>query len=223
MSTFIPSVSDSSASGITGSTSSTTTKKSNVLGQDDFMKMLLAQLQNQDPLNPMNGADFAAQLAQFSSLEQLSNLNATMSSLPTYLQSFSNAQMVNMIGDEAIVKGNIINVSGSTANIVFSLPSDIQSGTITISDSSGNQLGTMQIGSKSAGINTISWDTSKMSTGNYTFTMSAVDKNGAAVTPDTLISGTVTGATFKDNTAYLTINGQAVAFSNIVAINKSTN
>jgi flagellar basal-body rod modification protein FlgD len=223
MSTFIPSVSDSSASGTTSSTSSTTTNKSNALGQDDFMTMLLAQLQNQDPLNPMNGADFAAQLAQFSSLQQLSNLNQTMSSLPTYLQSFSNAQMVNMIGDDAIVKGNTIDVSGSATNIAFSLPSDIQSGTITISDSSGNQLGTMQIGSQSAGINTIPWDTSNVSTGNYTFTMSAVDKNGTAVTADTLISGTITGATFKDNTAYLTINGQQVAFSNVVAINKSTN
>ncbi len=218
MSTFIPSVSDSSKSSIT-----TATTKSNTLGKDDFMKMLLAQLQNQDPLNPMDGKDFAAQLAQFSSLEQLSNLNATMLTLPTYLKSFSNAQMVGMIGNDAVAKGNVINVTGSSTNVVFSLPSDIQSGTITISDNSGNQLGTMQIGSKKAGINSISWDTSNVNTGNYTFTMSAVDKNGTAVTADTLISGKVTGASFKDDAAYLTINGQEIAFSNVVAINKSTN
>jgi flagellar basal-body rod modification protein FlgD len=217
MSTFIPSVSNSSTS------SSTTTNTTNALGQDDFMKMLLAQLQNQNPLDPMDGKDFAAQLAQFSSLQQLSNLNETMSSLPTYLKSFSNAQMVNIIGDEAIAKGNIINVTGSTSNITFSLPSDIQSGTITISDNSGNQLGTMQIGSQKAGINTVTWNTSNVSPGNYTFTMSAVDKNGVAVTANTLISGMVTGASFKDNEAYLTINGQDIAFSNVVAINKSTN
>ena len=218
MSTFIAGISDS-----TTSSSTTTTNTTNALGQDDFMKMLLAQLQNQNPLDPMDGKDFAAQLAQFSSLQQLSNLNQTMSSLPTYLNAFSNAQMANMIGDDAVAKGNVISVSGSTSTIAFSLPSDIQSGTITISDNSGNQLGAMQIGSQKAGINSIAWDTSNVSAGNYTFTMSAVDKNGAAVTADTLISGTVTGASFKNNEAYLTINGQDVAFSSVVAINKSTN
>ena len=82
--------------GLTSSTTSSTSTstKSTALGQDEFMTMLLAELKNQDPLNPMDGKDFAAQLAQFSSLQQLSNLNTTMSSLPTYLQAFSNAQMV---------------------------------------------------------------------------------------------------------------------------------
>jgi flagellar basal-body rod modification protein FlgD len=217
MSTVISSVADSLTS------TSKTTKKSNSLGQDEFMKMLIAQLQNQDPLNPMDGKDFAAQLAQFSSLEQLNNLNTTMSSLPTYLKSFSNAQMVSMIGNDAIAKGNIINVSGATTNIVYSLPSDIQSGIIKIYDESGMLVGTAQIGSQKTGINSISWNTSKVNIGKYTFEISAVDKNGATVAANTLISGKVTGAAFKDNEAYLTINGQEVAFSNVIAINKSTN
>lgn len=216
MSTFISSVADSSAN-------SATTKKSNSLGKDEFMKMLLAQLKNQDPLNPMDGKDFSVQLAQFSSLEQLSNLNETMLSLPTYLKSFSNAQMVSMIGNEAIAKGNVINVSGATTNIVYSLPSEIQSGTIKIYDESGMQVGAAKIGSQKVGINSISWNTSNVNTGKYTFEVNAVDKNGTAVAADTLISGKVTGTSFKNDEAYLTINGQEVAFSNVVAINKSTN
>jgi flagellar basal-body rod modification protein FlgD len=210
--------------GITGSTTGTAkTKKSNTLGQDEFMTMLLAQLKNQDPLNPMDGKDFAAQLAQFSSLQQLSNLNTTMSSLPAYLKSFSNTQVVNMIGNDAVAKGNVITVSGSSTNISFSLPADIKSGTIKVYNQSGVQVGNADLGSLKAGINSVAWNTSGISTGNYTYKVSAVDKSGSQVTADTLISGKVTGVSFKDDTAYLTINGQGVAFSNVVAINKSTN
>lgn len=213
---------------LTGASGSATsnaaaTKKSSALGQDEFMTMLLAQLKNQDPLNPMDGKDFAAQLAQFSSLQQLSNLNTTMSSLPAYLKSFGNTQMVSMIGNDAVAKGNVINVSGSTTNVSFSLPSDIQSGTIKIYNESGSQVSTADLGNLKSGLNSIVWNTGGVSTGKYTFEISAKDKSGKAVSAEALISGKVTGASFKNDTAYLTINGQDVAFSNVVAINKSTN
>jgi flagellar basal-body rod modification protein FlgD len=201
-------------------TSSAKTTNNTALGQDEFMTMLLAQLKNQNPLDPMDGKDFAAQLAQFSSLQQLSNLNTTMSSLPTYLKAFSNAQMVGMIGYNAMAKGNVVNVNGSATNLSFNLPSDIQSGTIKIYDQTGSQVGTANLGSLKSGINTVSWNTSGVSTGNYTFEISATDKSGNAVTADALISGTVTGTSFKNDTAYLTINGQEIALSNVVTINK---
>jgi flagellar basal-body rod modification protein FlgD len=171
----------------------------------------------------MDGKDFAAQLAQFSSLQQLSNLNTTMSSLPTYLKTFSNAQMVGMIGNDAVAKGNVVAVSGASTNVSFSLPVDIASGTIKIYNSSGSQVGTANLGSLKAGINSIAWNTGSVAGGNYTFDISAKDSSGTAVAADALISGKVTGASFKNNEAYLTINGQDIAFSNVVAINKSTN
>lgn len=206
-----------------GTTNKTSTGSTSSLGQDEFMTMLLAQLKNQNPLDPMDGKDFAAQLAQFSSLQQLSNLNTTMSSLPTYLKAFSNAQMVGMIGNEAVAKGNAINVSGSTTNIVFSLPSDIKSGTVKIYNSSGTQVGSASLGSLKSGINSIVWNTSNVETGSYTFEISAVDQSGNAVNAEKLFSGRVTGTSFKNDEAYLTINGQEVAFSNIVSIKQSTN
>jgi flagellar basal-body rod modification protein FlgD len=210
--------------GLTSGTtnSATSTSKSTALGQDDFMTMLLAELKNQDPLNPMEGKDFAAQLAQFSSLQQLSNLNTTMGTLPTYLQAFSNAQMAGIIGDQAVASGDTITVNGSQTNISFRLPTDIATGTLKIYDKNGSQVGNADLGSLSSGINTIAWNTSSVSPGDYTFTLGAADKSGNAVTAETLISGKVTGVTFKNSTAYLTINGQEVAFSKVVAINKST-
>lgn len=212
------------ANGATSTTkSSSSTGSASALGQDEFMTMLLAELKNQDPLNPMDGKDFAAQLAQFSSLQQLSNLNTTMSSLPVYLKAFGNAQMSGLIGNEATASGNTITVSGSETDISFSLPSDIAGGTLKIYDESGSQIGSADLGSLKSGVNSISWNTSNVSPGEYTFDISAKDKSGNAVTATTLISGIVTGVTFKDDTAYLTINGQDVAFSKVVSIEKSTN
>jgi flagellar basal-body rod modification protein FlgD len=200
------------------STTPTATSTTNALGEDDFLKMLLVELKNQDPLNPMDGKDFAAQLAQFSSLQQLTNLNTTMSSLPTDIKSLNNAQMVNMIGMTATVNGNVINATGSTANVVFTLPSDIQSGTIKIYNSSGAQVATLPTGSLKAGMNSVTWNCGNNSTGNYTFDISATDKSGNQVTPSALMSGTVTGVSFNGGQAYLTINGQQVAFSDIVSV-----
>lgn len=193
------------------------------MDKDAFMKMLLAQLKNQDPLNPMDGTAFVAQLAQFSSLEQLSNLNTTMSSLPGYLSQFSNAQMINLIGNEATATGNVIDVSGSSAKISYRLPSDIQSATISIYNSNGMLVDTVKVGSQKTGINSTTWNSSNQAPGSYTYEISATDKSGKEVTVDKLIAGTITGASFKDNKSYLTINGQEVAFSDVLSVKKTTN
>ena len=202
-------------------TSTNTTN--NVMGQDAFMKMLIAQLKNQDPLNPMDGTQFAVQLAQFTSLEKLTNLNETMKVLPEYLSSFANAQTVNMIGNEAIANGNVIDVSSTSATITYNLPSAIADATIKIYNSNGLLVDSVKVGSQNAGRNSITWYCGDIEAGNYTYDISAVDKNGKSVDVSTLLQGTITGASFKNGSAYLTINGQDVAFSDVLAINKATN
>ncbi|MEE9912680.1 MAG: flagellar hook assembly protein FlgD [Deltaproteobacteria bacterium] len=216
MTTAIQNVAGAASSAI-----SSASKATDALGKDAFMKMLIAQLQNQDPLNPMDGTQFVAQLAQFSSLEQLTNLNQTMGSLPEYLGAFSNAQMVNLIGSEATAEGNSISLNGSSANITYRLPSDIQSGTIKIYDSNGSLVDTVKIGSQKTGLQSTTWNARNQAAGNYTYEISAVDRNSKDVTVDKMISGKITGVSFKNGSSYLTINGQEVAFSNVVAINKS--
>jgi len=88
---------------ITGATTATTSQnqtKTTAMGKDDFMKMLIAQLKNQDPTNPQQGAEFAAQMAQFSAVEQLSNLNTTLTAQTQNGLNLVNAQAVNLIGKE---------------------------------------------------------------------------------------------------------------------------
>ena len=90
-----------SATSVTSSTASVQKKE---LGKDEFFKLLIAQLKNQDPLNPQDGSAFAAQLAQFTSLEQLTNLNAAMTSQNQNIANLLNAQSVNLIGKEVTAK-----------------------------------------------------------------------------------------------------------------------
>jgi flagellar basal-body rod modification protein FlgD len=88
------------SNGTTTATANSVTSQSKALGKDEFFKMLIAQLKNQDPLNPMDGTAFSAQLAQFSSLEQLTNLNAAVTAQNLNFTNLLNAQSVNLIGKE---------------------------------------------------------------------------------------------------------------------------
>jgi flagellar basal-body rod modification protein FlgD len=193
------------------------------LGQDDFLKMLIAQLQNQDPLNPLQGADFAAQLAQFSSLDQLTQINTQLSTLASSLSSANNSQVVGLIGDEVVANGNSITVSGATTNLAYNLSQNASQGTIKISDSQGNLVQTLTFGSQQAGSNTINWDTSSVQPGTYTFTVSATDSTGNPVTASTMTTGLVTGVTYQNGVPYLSVNGQNVAFGDILYITTSGN
>ena len=80
------------------------------LGKDDFLKLFVAQLQNQDPLSPMESTEFTSQLAQFSSLEQLTNVNQNLDYLLMYQSSMNNAEAINFIGSTVKASGSSIGV-----------------------------------------------------------------------------------------------------------------
>jgi len=105
-----------------------TTSPKTVLGKDEFMKMLIAQLKHQDPLNPMDGTAFTAQLAQFSSLEQLQNINTQLSSFTKQQQSLGNTQAVNLIGREVLAKGDTVVAQGKPVDLSYVLSSDAAQG-----------------------------------------------------------------------------------------------
>ena len=203
-----------------GTTTTGTTKS--ILGQDDFMKMLIAQLQNQDPLNPMDGANFAAQLAQFSTVEQINNMSTQLKTMNASISAMNNAQITSLIGSQVTAQGNAINVTGSSSTLSYNLSSAIQKGTIKIYNSSGVAVKTLDIGSQNAGVNSVTWDSSGLPTGTYTFDIAATDKNGVSIPATTMVNGTISGITYKDGTPYITVNGQEIAFSSVSSIKKPT-
>jgi len=126
------------AAAISGTSESYAPEKA-VLGKEDFLKLLVEQLKNQDPLNPMESTEFTAQLAQFSSLEQLTNMNESLEYSQLYQSSINNAQAVGFIGKTVKATGDSINVKDGISNqIQFDLARDAETVNIHIYDSSDN-------------------------------------------------------------------------------------
>ncbi len=203
----------------TASQVSSTTSKTKSLGKDDFLKMLVAQLKNQDPLKPMDGTEFASQLAQFSSLEQLTNMNTQLENLGLYQTTMNNTQAVNLLGKVVSVnQGNQFQVDGATAEFGYNLPADAAQVSIRILDASGREVDRIDAGKQTAGLQNVTWNRGNNSTGMYSYQVNAFDAGGNAVEVETRMTGKVTAVQYKDNAIYLTVNNQEVAFSDVVAV-----
>jgi flagellar basal-body rod modification protein FlgD len=202
-----------------GSQNSTKTSKTQSMGREDFLKMLVAQLKNQDPLNPMSGTDFATQLAQFSSLEQLMNLSKGIENMALYQSSQSNLQAVNLIGKEVTAgKGNAFTAAGSPVNLYYDLSADATEVQVNIFDEEGALVDTARTYDQTEGVNSLTWLNGLEKSGNFTFKVYAFDTTGATLDVDTLVSGKVTSVSFKDNSIYVNVDGQELPFSEVRAV-----
>ncbi len=186
-------------------------KKEKALGKDSFLTMLVAQLQNQDPLNPMDGTDFSAQLAQFSQLEQLINLNDSMDSLAKTFTEKSDGDAVGYIGKQVTGKVDTMNVDKGTVSGGFynlAKPANIM---VTITDADGKTVKTLLQGQQTAGSHIISWDGTDdkgkaVEDGSYKYSVMANTGYGYAEVPPS-ITGTVDGVTYNNGKPYLVVQG----------------
>jgi flagellar basal-body rod modification protein FlgD len=173
------------------------------MGQEAFLKLLVAQLKNQDPLNPEKNSDFVAQLAQFSSLEQSIGINDRLDQLSLQNQGMQNSEIVGMVGKQATVKGSIVTLSGQGAivPISFTLGDAAQQSTITIKDSTGRLVRTIPIGAKAAGTVTVQWNGQNdagnpQPAGPYQVTVTAKNGDDAPVSLTQQTTGTITSVSF---------------------------
>jgi flagellar basal-body rod modification protein FlgD len=176
-------------------TSTTKTTDSVQADQDKFMKLLVTQLQNQDPLNPMDNAAMTSQLAQLSTVTGINKVNSTLESLRTDIASTQSSTAISLIGKGILVEGKGIELNSSTdkdgkttSSSVFGidLPSDAQLVNIEIKDSTGKTVRNMSMTDAEAGTYPITWDgTTDAKTdakaGSYTFTVTATNA-GKSVT-----------------------------------------
>lgn len=203
----------------TVSESTYSTGTSDTVGMDDFLEMMVAQLENQDPLDPLEGTDYTAQLAQFSSLEQLVNMNDQLGTISLYQASLNNAEAINLIGSEITAEGDTIQADGSSVDLMYNLSDNAQEVTINIYDEEGNLVDTLESGAQNGGENSIAWDATSIASGDYTFEVSASNDNGDVISAYTIVTGEVTGVTFKDGLPYLSVNEQEIPFGNIISVN----
>jgi flagellar basal-body rod modification protein FlgD len=198
---------------------------SQIMGKDDFMKMFLAQIKCQNPLEPMNGLEFTSQLAQFSTLEQLQNANSKIDTLISQDSTGQASLAVSFIGKEITTAGDILTVAegDESQTLKFSLASDATDVTIQIKDAKGNVVADLDQGALSSGSHTCCWDGkdktgNTVPAGNYCFVVSAKDISGDAVWVNTFSTGKVTGVSFVNGVAYLEVNGCKVGLSDILSI-----
>ena len=151
------------------------------MGKNEFLKLLVAQLEHQDPLAPQEGQEFAAQLAQFSSLEQLTNINGNLESSQAYDLALSNSSMVNLIGKTVDGPGNSFELGeGETETLRFSLAEEASDVTVSIYDSTGKIVANFGIGASSAGLKEFVWNGKdstglQLPAGSYSFNIIAED------------------------------------------------
>lgn len=148
------------AAGTTSTAAATSAAATNALGQQDFLTLMLAQLKNQDPLQPMENGEFLAQLAQFSTVSGIEKVNDTLGSLGEGIRDFRISTAANLLGHEVLVPGNIARAGkDGTINGVVDLPKDASSLTISYSDANtGALLHTESYAAQSAGLMGFSWN-----------------------------------------------------------------
>jgi len=201
------------------------------MGKDDFLKLLVTQLSNQDPLNPMDGQQFAAQLAQFSSVEQLLNINESMAAQAELTgllsQSMSNSIATGLIGKQIVSSGNQIGLSDSGATPVgFKLDAAADGVTITIKDAADKVVRTIKLGSMNSGMHEISWDGknddgARLPEGVYAFEIQGNDADGNSVTASPIMKGTVDRVSFGAEGVLLWMGGVSVSLAAVQSVQSS--
>ncbi|SFX18224.1 flagellar hook assembly protein FlgD [Marinospirillum alkaliphilum] len=134
-------------------------KKSNEMGKQEFMRLLVTQLENQDPLNPQDNTEFIAQLAQFSSLEGITNLNTTVGQFATSLQSTQALQASTLVGRQVQVLTNWSELEpGKSIKGTIDLPKSAGDVFVAVYAPNGEYLGDISLGSRGAGEISFEWD-----------------------------------------------------------------
>ncbi|WP_316201488.1 MULTISPECIES: flagellar hook assembly protein FlgD [unclassified Bradyrhizobium] len=216
-------VSATSSTTSNSSTSSSSSSSSTAMSSTDFLKLLVSELQNQDPLNATSVTDFVNQMTSYATFTEQSATNTSMSSLASSFSSLVTLNSVNYIGHTVEAKSDTATLSNGSATYGYSLSSVASNVSISIKDSSGNTVWT-GTGTGNAGSNSFTWD-GKDSSGNqlsdggqYTISVSATNAAGTSVRNYTTITGTVTGIDTSTSTPSLTVSGASVSAANIIGV-----
>jgi flagellar basal-body rod modification protein FlgD len=188
---------------------------------DDFLRLLTTQLQNQDPLNPMDSNEFTNQLVQFSQVEQQINTNQKLDSISALQLSSSISAALGYVGLDASYVSNEASFDGETpVNITYSLERASRIAKMSIIDDKGETVYTKDVAT-TVGQNKVTWDGKDndgnvMPDGTYTIQIDALDPDDAAVKSTIVVQGLVRGIETQDGTIHLLVGDRAVPIANVL-------
>jgi flagellar basal-body rod modification protein FlgD len=197
-----------------------------------FLKLLVAQMNNQDPLNPVDNNQITTQMAQISTVTGIGTLNTSVTSMMTQLQQSSALQSAQLTGHSVMVQGANLSLasngsaaSGQTAVGAFSLGAAASNVTVTVKDASGQTVNTLNLGAQPAGLNDFTWDGSTSTgataaAGNYTFSVNATSASGTSVSSTAYNAEPIIGTVPQTNGSLQLMlgNGTQVPYTSVAQI-----
>jgi flagellar basal-body rod modification protein FlgD len=215
-------------SGNVNTPASTPVNPKSSLGKDEFLKLLVAQMKNQDPMNPQGSDQMAAQLAQFSSLEQLQNINTTLgtqqTSTGTMIDSIQTSAAMGTIGKTVVASGDQFQIAAgddpTARSVRTTIPATAGKATLNILDANGKVIGTRDLGVVNAGDMDVSLGTAgaSLSPGVYHFSVSVTDSSGTVRNAPTSIVGKVDAVTATSSGPVLLSGGMTIPFNTVTEI-----
>lgn len=205
------------------STSSSTSKSATADMENRFLTLLMTQIKNQDPLNPLDNSQVTTQLAQLNTVNGIEKLNTTLTSLLDGYNEAQAMQAAGIIGKNVMVAGNNLPLSSGQAVAGISLPSAADSVVLTIKDASGNVVQTQNLGARDAGSFYFAWDGkdgsgNALADGKYTFSVAAT-QGGNKIDATALQVGTVSAVVRGTNGFLLDLGAYGnVAFKDVQQI-----
>lgn len=220
------------AAGVKPETRFVDRKTKETMGADGFMKLLAHQLQNQDPMKPMDQKDFSANLAQFSQLEQLTNMNKKMESMTANNTTEKKFLGAGFLGKKVVTKGTTLDYAGDGRNIEipFFLDKNAKNAIIRVYDAKNQMIAEIQKEGLSKGMQSISWDGIGLDgqiapKETYQFNVLAFGENNEKFMADTRAEGTVAGVNFDENgeTVFTLQNGKKVFLRDVESFSMGGN
>lgn len=220
---FTSSVADTT--GLDSATKATLAKEKLDKDLNQFLNMLVAQLQNQDPLDPLDANAFTQQLVQFASVEQQIYQNANLEKMVGLQQTSQVSSMVNYLGTVIEANGQAFNLENSTAKFSYDLESKAVDSTVTIQDALGREVWTGP-GSTDAGKQFFVWDGigtngTPAPDGPYTAIVSAKDRDGNLINVAQTVFGRVTGAGATDGNVTLSMGAVDASLEDIINVQEA--
>lgn len=217
-----------SATSSTSSTSSDLSQLASASGTsstddtaDRFLKLLVAQMQNQDPLNPMDNAEVTTQMAQIQTVEGVSQLNTSVQGLSTQFVQMQALQAASLVGKDVTVPGNQLQIADGTAEGGYNLSSAATAVTVNVVSSSGQVIDTVNLGAQPAGVGSFEWTAGSQYANATGLTFKVTAVNGStSVSSTALMQDKVDSVSTTNGQLMLNLeNSGSVAYTTVQALN----